>query len=156
MAQRRMISQQICDSDAFLEMPLSSQALYFHLLIRADDEGFIGNPKKIMKMVGVQEDDMKVLLTKRFILPFNSGVVVIKHWLMHNVIRMDRFNPTSYEKEKETLYLKDNKSYTDRQPNGNQMATSGMRKLSEVKLSKDNISKVKDTYGQLKKGLGKF
>ncbi len=156
MAQRRMISQQICDSDAFLEMPLSSQALYFHLLIRADDEGFIGNPKKIMKMVGVQEDDMKVLLTKRFILPFNSGVVVIKHWLMHNVIRMDRFNPTSYEKEKETLYLKDNKSYTDWQPNGNQMATSGMRKLSEVKLSKDNISKVKDTYGQLKKGLGKF
>lgn len=156
MAQRRMVSQQICDSDAFLDMPISSQALYFHFLIRADDEGFIGNPKKIMKIVGVQEDDLKVLLTKRFILGFESGVLVIKHWLIHNTIRMDRFNTTSYEKEKESLYVKENKSYTDRQPNGNQMATSGMRKLSEVKLSKENISKVKETLGSLKESFGKF
>lgn len=156
MAQRRMISQQICDSDAFLEMPLSSQALYFHLLIRADDEGFIGNPKKIIKMVGVQADDLKVLMSKRFLIGFESGVLVIKHWLIHNTIRMDRFNPTAYEKEKDLLYLKNNSSYTDRQPNGNQMATSGMRKLSEVKLSKEKISKVKDTLGNLKESFGKF
>lgn len=151
-----MVSQQICDSDAFLEMPISSQALYFHLLIRADDEGFIGNPKKIMKIIGVQEDDMKVLLTKRFLLPFESGVMVIKHWLIHNTIRMDRFNATVYEKEKDQLYLKDNKAYTDRQPNGNQMATIGMRKLSEVKLSELKKSEVNSTYGKFKNNFGKI
>ena len=100
MAQKRMFSLQIVDTDAFLDMPLSSQLLYFHLTMRADDEGFIGNPKKIMRLIGVQDDDMKILLAKRFILSFESGVVVIKHWLIHNTIRMDRFNKTSYGKEK--------------------------------------------------------
>ena len=133
---------QIVDTDAFLEMPVSSQLLYFHLLMRADDEGFIANPKRIMKMTGIQEDDLKILMAKRFILTFESGVVVIKHWLIHNSIRMDRFNPTKYENEKNSLYLKENKAYsevaTERQPVGNQMA--GQVKLSEVKLSKDNLT----------------
>lgn len=136
MAQKRLFSLQIVDSDAFLDMPVSSQLLYFHLCMRADDEGFIGNPKRIMRIIGVADDDIKVLLSKRFILPFETGVVVIKHWLIHNTIRMDRFNPTAYQDEKATLYLKDNKSYTDRQPNGNQMATQV--KLSKVNLIKDN------------------
>ena len=101
-----MVSLHIVDTDAFLEMPVSSQLLYFHLLVRADDEGFIGNPKKIMKMVGSNDDDMKVLITKRFVLTFNSGVMVIKHWLIHNTIRMDRFNPTRYEDEKKNVGIK--------------------------------------------------
>ena len=95
-----MFSQQIVDSDAFLDMPQSSQLLYFHLAMRADDEGFVGNPKKIMRMIGSGDDDYKVLITKRFILTFESSVMVIKHWLIHNTIRMDRFNETAYKDEK--------------------------------------------------------
>lgn len=136
MTKRRMFSLQIVDTDAFLDMPISAQALYFHLVMRADDEGFIGNPKKIMRLMGAQDDDLKVLLTKRFVLAFNSGVVVIKHWLIHNTIRMDRFCETTYLEEKQQLTLKENKSYTELatswQPNGNQLAT-------QYNISKDNI-----------------
>ena len=140
-----MFSLQIVDTDAFLDMPQSSQLLYFHLSMRADDEGFVGNPKRIMRMTGTGEDDLKVLLAKRFILGFESGVVVIKHWLIHNTIRMDRFGETSYREEKALLSVKENRAYTlgdgkkllatNRQPDGNQPATQV--KLSKVKLSKD-------------------
>ena len=108
-----MFTMQIVDSDAFLEMPISSQMLYFHLAMRADDDGFIGNPKKIMRMIGCGEDDMKILLTKRFILAFPSGVIVIKHWLMHNYIKSDRYNPTQYIDEKMALVTKENRAYTE-------------------------------------------
>lgn len=138
MAQKRMFSLQIVDTDAFLEMPMSSQLLYFHLAMRADDEGFVGNPKKIIKIVGSNEDDFKILVGKRFLLTFESGVVVIKHWLIHNTIRMDRFNPTKYEGEKQGLTTKENGAYTERQPVGNQLATQV--KLSEVKLSEINTA----------------
>ena len=90
MAERRMFAKTIIDSDAFLDMPLSAQALYFHLSMRADDDGFINNPKKIQRMVGASDDDCKLLLMKRFIIVFESGVVVIKHWRIHNYIRNDR------------------------------------------------------------------
>ena len=136
-----MFSLQIVDSDAFLDMPQSSQLLYYHLCMRADDEGFVGNPKKIMRIVGTQEDDLKILLAKRFILTFKTWVVVIKHWLIHNTIRMDRFNPTTYQTEKQMLITKENKAYTElattRQPDDNQLVTQV--KLSKVKLSKVNI-----------------
>ena len=139
-----MFSLQIVDTDAFLDMPLSSQALYFHLVMRADDEGFVDNPKRILKLINAQEDDFRVLVSKRFILTFNSGIVVIKHWLIHNTIRMDRFNKTVYIEEKESLILKENKAYTDNViPNGNQMATNGLHKLSKVKLSKDKTTSAK-------------
>ena len=129
-----MFSLQIVDTDAFLDMPASSQLLYFHLCMRADDEGFVGNPKKIMRIIGANDDDYKLLIAKRFILIFESSVMVIKHWLIHNTIRMDRFNPTTYQEEKELLGLKENKSYT--LGSGNQMATIGSHKLSKVKLIK--------------------
>jgi hypothetical protein len=142
MANKRMFSLQIVDTDAFLEMPMTSQLLYFHLAMRADDEGFVGNPKRVIKMIGSSEDDFKVLIAKRFLLTFESGVVVIKHWLIHNTIRMDRFSPTKYEDEKGRLYLKENKAYTEVPtkglPLGNQMATQD--KISKVKLSKDKIN----------------
>ena len=108
-----MFSLQIVDTDAFLDMPLSTQALYFHLTMRADDEGFIANPRKILRLVNCQTDDLKILITKRFILTFKSGVVVVKHWLIHNTIRMDRFNKTAYQEEKSYLAIKDNNSYTE-------------------------------------------
>lgn len=113
MAKKRMVSLQITDSDDFLNMPLSAQALYFHLLTRCDDEGFTNGAKKIMRMIGSREDDMKLLLAKRFVLNFESGVVVIKHWLIHNNIRNDRIIPTVHIKEKGTLALNDVNGYTE-------------------------------------------
>src|SRR5699024_9660244 len=99
MAERRMFAKTIIDSDAFLDMPLSTQALYFHLSMRADDDGFINNPKKISRMIGCGEDDLKLLIAKKFLLNFESGVVVIKHWLIHNTLRKDRHTPTNYQDE---------------------------------------------------------
>lgn len=112
MAQKRMFSMKIVDSDAFLEMPLSTQCLYFHLNMRADDDGFVGNPRKIMRLINSGEDDLKVLIAKRFVLPFDNSVMVIKHWLIHNTIQSDRYKPTVYADEKQQLFIKDNKAYT--------------------------------------------
>jgi len=111
MAERRMFAKTIIDSDAFLEMPQSSQLLYFHLSMRADDEGFINKPKTIMRMVGAKDDDMMILITKKFVLAFESGVIVIKHWRIHNYIRGDRMQGTKYLEEKELLTLDENNSY---------------------------------------------
>ena len=113
MAERRMFAKTIIDSDAFIDMPLSTQALYFHLSMRADDDGFINNPKKIQRMVGASDDDLKVLIMKRFIIPFESGIVVIKHWKIHNYIQKDRYKPTVYAEEKSMLTSKDNGAYTE-------------------------------------------
>ena len=145
MPERRMFTQRIVDSDAFLDMPLSTQALYFHLNMRADDDGFINNPKKIQRMIGASDDDLKLLIAKRFVLCFESGVIVIKHWRMHNLIRKDRYNPTQYQDELSTLTIKKNGSYTDRldqlattwQPDGNQLAT-------QDRLGKDRLGKVSE------------
>lgn len=112
MAQKRMFTMKIVDSDAFLDMPLSTQCLYFHLNMRADDDGFVGNPKKIMRMIGASEDDFKILLAKKFLLIFENNVIVIKHWWMNNTLRKDCYHETSYLDEKNQLKLKENKSYT--------------------------------------------
>lgn len=113
MAERRMFAKTIIDSDAFLDMPLSAQALYFHLSMRADDDGFINNPKKIQRMIGASDDDCKLLILKRFIITFESGVIVIKHWKLHNYIQKDRYKPTIYQDEKRLLTEKENKVYTE-------------------------------------------
>ena len=112
MAERRMFAKTIVDSDVFLDMPLSTQALYFHLSMRADDEGFINNAKKIQRMIGATEDDLKELVAKNFIILFDSGIVVIKHWRIHNYIQSDRYKPTVYTEEKQALGIKQNKAYT--------------------------------------------
>ena len=142
MAERRMFAKTIIDSDMFLDMPLSTQALYFHLSMRADDDGFINNPRKIQRMIGAADDDLKVLVMKRFILPFDSGVVVIKHWKIHNYIRNDRYKETIYQEEKAQLELKENGTYTELDttgipsgiPSGNQ---SGYQMETQVRLGQD-------------------
>ena len=121
MAERRMFAKTIVDSDAFLDMPLSSQALYFHLSMRADDDGFVNNPKKIQRMIGCSDDDLKLLIAKRFVLIFDSGVIVIKHWRLHNTLRKDRYKPTIYQEEFKKLILKSDGGYTDRLPSGCQV-----------------------------------
>lgn len=112
MAERRMFAKTIIDSDAFLDMSLSTQALYFHLSMRADDDGFVNNPKKIQRMIGCGDDELKMLIAKKFIIPFESGICVIKHWRMHNYIRNDRYKETVYTEEKSRLFIEENKAYT--------------------------------------------
>ena len=111
MAEKRMFTKKITQSDEFLSMPHSSQNLYFHLNMEADDEGFVNSPKKVMRFINASEDDLKILLTKRFILAFESGVIVIKHWKMHNVIRPDRLKETDYVREKSQLMTEENGKY---------------------------------------------
>ncbi|WP_033598053.1 hypothetical protein [Enterococcus faecalis] len=146
-----MFAKTIIDSDAFLDMPLSTQSLYFHLSMRADDDGFINNPKKIQRMVGCGDDDLKLLMAKRFILVFDSGVIVIKHWKIHNYIRNDRYKPTLYQEEKAELAEKNSKAYTFKTeviesenrlgiPDDNRM---GYQMDTQVRLGKDRLVKDK-------------
>ena len=145
MAERRMFAKSIIDSDLFLDMPQSTQNLYFHLSLRADDDGFVGNPKKIMRMINCSQDDIKILISKQFLIPFESGVVVIKHWKIHNYIRNDRYKPTIYTEEKKKLTEQENKEYIVGIPNGNQTDTQyRIGKDSLVKDNKNNV--VNDIY----------
>ena len=112
MANRRMFSLDVVDTDSFLDMPLTAQVLYFHLGMRADDDGFISNPKRVQRMVGCNDDDLKLLLAKGFIIPFESGVCVIRHWKVHNYIRSDRYKKTAYRSEMERLLVLENGEYS--------------------------------------------
>lgn len=122
-ADKRMFTKKITESDAFLDMPLSAQCLYFHLNMNADDDGFVNAPKKIQRLIGAKDDDLKLLIMKSFLLVFEHSVVVIKHWRMHNTIRQDRYHPTDYQDEFKSLGLKDNGSYS-LNGNGNHLATT--------------------------------
>ena len=138
MAERRMFAKTIIDSDAFLDMPLSTQALYFHLSMRADDDGFINNPKKIQRVIGASDDDLKILIGKRFLITFESGVVVIKHWKIHNYIQNDRYKETVYTEEKNLLCVKKNKSYS---LDSEQCIHDGYRLETQDRLGKDRLGK---------------
>ena len=149
----RMFTTEITMSDAFLEMPKSSQALYFHLNMSADDDGFVGNPKTIMRLVGSSDDDFRILIAKNFVIPFEKkGIIVIKHWRMHNLIRKDRKKDTPYQEEMALLTVKDNGSYTlngnqlttNCQPNDNQVTTQWQPKISKDKLSKGKRNNTPD------------
>lgn len=112
MAKKRMFRLDVLETDAFMEMPLSTQALYFHLCLRADDDGFVGNPKMITRNIGATVDDLNVLIAKRFLLTFDDGVIVIKHWRMHNSLSRDRYHETNYVECKSKLLLKENGAYS--------------------------------------------
>ena len=135
MAERRMFAKRIIDSDAFLDMPLSTQSLYFHLSMRADDEGFINNPKRIQRMIGASDDDCKLLIAKGFILVFETGVIVIKHWKIHNYIQKDRFKPTICSEEKKEIVTEEDGTYTQCTRNGYALDT-------QVRIGKVRIGKV--------------
>lgn len=142
MAQRRMFSLKIVGSDAFLEMPTSSRELYWELGMYADDDGFV-NPRKIMRMVGATDDDLKMLIVKRFVLPFENGVIVIKHWKINNLIRKDFYQETEYIEQKKTLFLKANGSYTDNKENGDPLLCQQNvnNSLTQDRIGKDSIGK---------------
>lgn len=157
MAERRMFAKTIIDSDAFLDMPLSTQALYFHLSMRADDDGFINNPKKIQRMIGCCDDDLKLLLAKNFIFAFDSGVVVIKHWKIHNYIQKDRYKATVYQEEKAQLNTKENKAYTLGIPDvyiTDTQVRLGQDSLVQDSIGQESIDKpVRHKYGEYKNVL---
>ena len=151
MAERRMFAKTVIDSDAFLDMPLSTQALYFHLSMRADDDGFINNPNKIQRMIGASDDDLKLLILKKFLITFESGVVVIKHWKIHNYIQSDRYKETVYLEEKSMLSLKENKAYTldlnECIQDGYMLETQdrlGKDRLGEDRLGKDRLGEERE------------
>ena len=145
MARRRMFSKAIIDSDAFLDMPVTSQLLYFHLSMRADDDGFVNKPKSLMRMVGCKDDDLKLLFVKKFLIPFESGVVVIKHWKIHNYIRKDTYTETKYKEEKATLEMDENNAYRLADSTPLQLrdefvtSPSTQVRLGKVRLGQDRI-----------------
>lgn len=145
MAERRMFTKRITESDSFLDMPSSTQMLYFHFSMNADDDGFVNNPKKIQKMCGASDDDFKLLIVKSFIILFDSGIIVIKHWKMHNYIQADRYRPTDYLEEKSMLGIKSNKAYTlDVSKMDTECIQNGY--IGKVSIDKDSIGK--DSKGE--------
>ncbi len=165
MAERRMFSKSIIDSDLFLDMSLTAQSLYFHFCMRADDEGFINNPKRILKLVGASKKDFDSLVKSNLLITFESGICVIKHWKVHNYVRADRLTKTAYQAEFEQLVVlkngeyalkscqpndnqmsvtcpsNDNQVTANCQPNDNQMTTTCQHRLGKDSIGKDSIDK---------------
>lgn len=171
MAQKRMFSPEIVGSDAFIEMSMTAQCLYFHLGMRADDDGFV-NPQVTMRMIGANADDLRILIAKRFLLQFESGVVVVKHWRINNFVRKDRYKPSNYLDEKSVLRVKENQSYTldasqgkpiyevpwksdaeirstIGQPDDNTLVNAGKVRLGKVRIEKD-VDRDKVPCGEFK------
>lgn len=137
-----MFAKTIIDSDAFLDMPDTAQLLYFHLSMRADDDGFINKPKSIMRMIGSKDDDIKLLFAKKFLIPFDSGVVVIKHWKIHNYIRKDTYTETKYKEEKASLEMDENNAYRLSSATPLQLRDESVTSPStQVRLGKDSLDK---------------
>ena len=133
MAQKRMFSLSVVDTDKFLEMPVSARLLYYELGMRADDDGFVNNWKKILTFTGLKEDDIKILIAKQFIIPFDSGVIVIKHWRLNNYLQNDRTKPTIYQDEYKQLGLDENNVYT--------MDTKCIHSIDKNSIDKNSIDK---------------
>lgn len=153
MAQKRMFRLDVLETDAFMEMPLTTQALYFWLGLKADDDGFIGNPNMVTRNVGASSDDLKLLIAKGFLIQFADGVVVVKHWRMHNTLSANRYKETKYLEDKSILKIKDNKAYSlnsgnpiddshqiamgSRQTEKDEQKTNNRRTIDEQKTKKD-------------------
>lgn len=157
MAERRMFAKTIIDSDAFLDMPLSTQSLYFHLGMRADDDGFLNNAKKIQRTIGANDDDYKILVSKNFIIQFSDGVCVVKHWLMHNYIQKDRYKKTPYIEHKDKLSIKNNSVYTlDTECIQVVDSLDTQVRLGKVRLGKDSLVDVNIDYVEEKSSPKKY
>lgn len=161
MAKRRMFSLDIVDTDIFLDMPPTTQNLYFHLGMRADDDGFVAAPKKIAKLCNSTPDDIKILVTKGYIIPFDDGIVLVTDWMINNQIRKDRYTETRFKEHLKTIVSEDGRYKkslaTKWQPNGNQMATDGRPSIGKDSIGEystdkdsaatnDNITKDDNNY----------
>jgi len=148
MAQKRMFDKTITNSDDFLELPDSSQVLYFHLSMNADDDGFVNNWKSIMKMTGTKEDDMKLLIIKQYIIPFDSGVIVIKHWRINNYLRNDRYQETQFKDEKAKLLLGKNEEYTLKDTSGIPMVYPDKNRIEKNSIDNNIYGQMFETFYQ--------
>ena len=171
MAQKRMFRLDVLETDAFMEMPLTTQALYFWLGLKADDDGFIGNPNMVTRNVGASSDDLKLLIAKGFLIQFADGVVVVKHWRMHNTLSANRYKETKYLEDKSILKIKDNKAYSlnsgnpiddshqiamgSRQTEKDEQKTSNRRTIDEQKTKKDEQKTNSDKDKDIDKDLDK-
>lgn len=154
MAERRMFAKTIIDSDAFIDMPVTARLLYYDLSMRADDDGFVNAPKKIMRMIGASQDDLSVLILRKFLIPFDNGIVVIKHWRIHNYLRKDRYIETKYSEQKALLECDENNAYRIKAdavpqlstPDPAARSTDGTptvaERLPQDRIGKDRIGKV--------------
>lgn len=149
MAERRMFAKTIIDSDAFLDMPITARLLYYDLAMRADDDGFVNSPKKIMRMIGASQDDLMILAGRKFIIPFDNGIVVIKHWRIHNYIRKDTYNETPYKEQKALLELDEKNAYTLRRRSVDEPSTQV--RLGKDSIGKDRLVKYSDDYSIINK-----
>ena len=153
---RRMFSDKVVETDKFLDMPVSTQNLYFHLLMHADDDGFLGNPKTITRSIGAHQDDLKLLIEKGYLFVFEDGAIAIKDWFIHNYIPKDRYHETVYKEDKKKLEVTETQQYrlvtrkpivqdTESKQVVDNMDTSCIQDdnkvYTEVKLSKDKLSK---------------
>ena len=141
MANRRMFSKDIVCSDSFLDMPPSTQLLYYQFGMEADDDGFIGSPNKLIRSFGANKDELKILISKRFIIPFENGVIVIRHWKENNQIRIDRYKETIFLTEKNQLTQGENGWYEIGIPNDNQITTIGKPSIGKDRVVKDRLEK---------------
>ena len=169
MAEKRMFSKKIIDTDWFMDMPASSQNLYFHLSMRADDDGFVASPKRIIKLIGATDDDYRILISKKFIIPFESGICVITDWRINNYLRNDRYTETVYKQEKQSLTVDENGKYnlgiptvdqvlylSNTNSNTNKDGVVGEEKKKKHKygeykhilLTDDELSKLNVEYGE--------
>ena len=156
MAERRMFAKTIIDSDAFLDMPVTARLLYYDLAMRADDDGFVNSPKKIMRMIGASQDDLAILCARKFLIPFETGVVVIKHWRIHNYIQNDRYKPTSYQDEKSKLVVKDNKAYSLKEGYETAVITPCIQDVSKLETQvRIELGKSKDSLESGAKGTSR-
>lgn len=140
MAQKRMFNNSVIGSDEFLEMPDSSQNLYFHLSMQADDDGFVDNWKSIMRMTGKKEDDLKVLIAKSFVIPFETGILVIRHWRLNNYIQKDRYKETIYKDEKSLLSTDSNNVY---KLDTNCIHSIDKNRLDKVSIDENSIDNIR-------------
>lgn len=142
-----MFSLQVVDTDRFMEMPVSAQALYFHLGMHGDDDGFVSSPRKIARAAGCNEDDIRLLVAKQFIIPFNSGVVVITDWKVNNTLKNDRYQETIYQSEKAMLQSEKSGKYilgTNMDPECFQVGTN---MEPQHNITEHNIDKHRITNG---------
>ena len=158
MAEKRMFSKKIIDTDWFMDMPASTQNLYFHLSMRADDDGFVSSPKRIIKLIGATEDDYKILIAKKFVIPFESGVCVITDWRINNYLRTDRYTETIYKEEKDSLVLDEKGKYNLGIPQVDPvLSISNSNTISNTNINKDRVvgeeKKLKHKYGEFKRVL---
>lgn len=152
MAERRMFAKRIIDSDMFVEMPVTSRLLYYDLAMRADDDGFVDAPKKIMRMIGASDDDLRLLISKQFLIPFETGIVVIRHWKIHNYIRTDRYRPTPFNDELSKLAEGQGREYVLKSEKKENGIPTVYQRYTQVRLGKDRLGKKeKEIYKEREK-----